>query len=181
VTQRPSEPGYITRFIVHMKPYVSFIIYGLPYIAYVFIPIEASSSPISLTYGYLVFVNFFIWNCLISGFLVTKVGIGFMGRVDHKIARQLLAAAILMPVLATIKYSTGVMSSVILASEFVFALSVLFLVLNAFLQLARLIVAGELGRVARFHEYLGTFMLIWFFPLGIPLLQRRITKLSKMN
>jgi len=53
-------------------------------------------------------------------------------------------------------------------------MSAVFGMVYAFGVAAKLLVSAENDSVATFHEYLGTFFLIWFFPIGVWNVQPRL-------
>lgn len=47
----------------------------------------------------------------------------------------------------------------------------------SFRYAAKIMKSVELGRMAKVSDYIGEFMLIWFMPLGVWILQPRLNKL----
>jgi hypothetical protein len=68
-----------------------------------------------------------------------------------------------------------------LASIFPFHLFAMFCMFYSLYFVSKSLVLAETGKLASFYDYAGPFFLLWFFPIGVWIIQPRINRLYDQN
>jgi uncharacterized membrane protein len=166
-------------WVVRLKPVYAFAIFGLPCILLSLVPIELMTNPFVRFFLLISYFGLSLGWLWITATALKKLG-GNTNRNGGKLffLEMLIIIAILLILTFFASFRPSVvsnqMSDVPLVILLLVVCVILTLIVHCTVYFARRMTSIEQGHPTLFHEYLGTMLLFWLFPIGVYFLQKRI-------